>query len=163
MAQSVARSVNHFGLTVGNLDVAVGFYRDALGYRLLAGPFPLVPDDSHFGTITKAVYGPDARGGHFAHMVSGNGVGLELFQFEDPEANKPAMQPYWKNGYHHMAFTAPDIEAFVAKIIEHGGKRHTPTFEVFEGTGKKLVYCHDPFGNWIEVFTHAYEDMWNMG
>jgi catechol 2,3-dioxygenase-like lactoylglutathione lyase family enzyme len=163
MTQPVARSVNHIGLTVGNLEEGITFYREALGFRLLAGPFPLVPDDSHFGTIAKAVYGADARRGRFAHLVSGNGVGLELFQFEDPEANKPAPPAYFKNGYHHMALTAPDIDAFVGKIEAHGGKRHMPTFEVFEGTGKKVTYCQDPFGNWIELFSHAYEDMWNMG
>jgi len=163
MSQPVARAANHIGLTVGNLDAAVRFYKEALGCRLLAGPFPLVPDDTHFGMLGKAIYGADMRRGTFAHLVLGNGVGLELFQFEDPEANKPATPPYWRNGYHHMALTAPDIDALAAAIEKHGGKRRTPTFEVFPGTGKKLCYCEDPFGNWIEIFSHAYEDMWNMG
>lgn len=156
----LSQGINHIGLTVDDLDKAVEFYTKVLGYRLIAGPLPIIPDDSHFGRLARDILGERLKRGRFAHLLAGNGVGLEVFEFEDPEAGARESMEYWKNGYFHIAVTARDVEAAVAAIEAGGGRRTSETWEVFPGTGTKLVYCEDPFGNPIEIYNLTYEEMW---
>ena len=155
-------AINHIGLTVNDVERAIDFYREVLGYRLIVGPMPIVADDTHFGRLAKDILGPRLTTGRFAHMVAGNGVGLELFDFDDAESGSRGSMEYWKNGYYHVAITVSELDDMVAKIEAGGGQRTTEVWEVFPGTGFKLVYCEDPFGNPIEIYNVSYEEMWQV-
>ena len=41
-----------------------------------------------------------------------------------------------------------------------GGKRRTDIMELVPGSGKKICFCEDPFGNVIEIYSHSYEQFW---
>lgn len=44
------------------------------------------------------------------------------------------------------------------KIIKVGGKQRMPIREYYPNEKPyKMVYCEDPFGNIIEIYTHSYE------
>ncbi len=79
MADSYPRSITHVGLTVTDMGKAIRWYGEVLGYRLLAGPVELVADDSHFGKLARAIFGPHFRSGRLAQLAGANGVGIELF------------------------------------------------------------------------------------
>jgi hypothetical protein len=32
--------------------------------------------------------------------------------------------------------------------------------ESVPGSGKKICFCEDPFGNVIEIYSHSYEQFW---
>jgi catechol 2,3-dioxygenase-like lactoylglutathione lyase family enzyme len=96
-------------------------------------------------------------------MSSANGVGLELFQFIEPASQlRPEENnfEYRKTGYFHIALTEPNIEELVEKIALTGGKRRTDILEAVPGSGKKICFCEDPFGNVIEIYSHSYEQFW---
>lgn len=156
----MATAINHIGLTVTDVNEAIAFYTQVLGYSLIVGPLPIVPDDSHFGQLAGDILGPRLQSGQFAHLLTGNGVGLELFQFDDPQAGQKEAMQYWRNGYFHVCITAPDVEAKVAEIVAAGGRQTTKVWEVLPGTDYKLAYCEDPFGNAIELYSVDYATMW---
>jgi catechol 2,3-dioxygenase-like lactoylglutathione lyase family enzyme len=151
------RALNHIGLTVPDIHAAIDWYGRVFGFRRIMGPRRLeakLSDTAEAGHIL----GPRFRAALQAHLITGNGVGLELFQFTDPETEAPDDNlEYWKHGYWHLCFTDPDIEGLVATIVAEGGKQRTDVWEFVPGTDRKLCYCEDPFGNVIEIFSHSYE------
>ena len=156
------RTINHIGLTVTNLDDAIAWYQKVLGYHLILGPLEIVPDDSHFGKLARDLLGARLKKGRFAHLTTGNQVGLELFEFDDREVGKRENDlEYWKNGYFHICVTDPNVTGLTQKIVEHGGKQRTEIWEIFPGSGYYLVYCQDPWGNVIEIYSHSYELTWS--
>lgn len=155
-------SINHIGLTIGNVDEAIHWYTQVLGYRLIAGPLDLIPDASHFGRMAADLLGDRLRRGRFAHLLSENAIGLELFEFEDPETGvRPDNMEYWKYGYFHICVTDADVTVLAEKIVAQGGKQRSQVWEVFPGSGFYLAYCEDPWGNVIEIYSHSYEQIWS--
>lgn len=151
------RALNHIGLTVPDIEAAIAWYGRVFGFRLIMGPHRLSPAAAATAE-TGHVLGPRFREARQAHLVTANGVGLELFQFIDPttEAQADNME-YWKQGYWHICFTDPDIEALAERIVAEGGRKRTDVQAFIPGTDRKLCYCEDPFGNVIELFSHSYE------
>ena len=49
MTNAWPRALTHVGVTVTDLDKAVRWYREILGFHVIAGPAELVGDDSPFG------------------------------------------------------------------------------------------------------------------
>lgn len=152
------RPMNHIGLTVPDIFAAIDWYRDILGFRHIMGPRVLAAD-SRATHETPSIFGPSFRKAYQAHMLAGNGVGLELFQFVDPPVERRADNfEYWNVGVFHICVTDPDIEALTARIVASGGKQRVPVFEFIPGRPYKLVYCEDPWGNVVEVFSHSYAE-----
>ncbi len=155
-------AINHIGLTVSSIEKAIEWYSNLFGFELIIGPLPLQPDDSHFGQLAIDILGGRLKSGQFAHLKTGNGIGLELFEFDDPESgSKENNMEYWKNGIFHFAITDPNPEQLATKIVSNGGKQRTKNWDIFPGGDRKLVYCEDPWGNIIEIYSHSYVDTWN--
>jgi catechol 2,3-dioxygenase-like lactoylglutathione lyase family enzyme len=151
------RAFNHIGLTVPDIEAAIAWYGEVFGFRLIMGPRRL---EAKLSATEEAAHilGPRFRAARQAHLVTANGVGLELFEFTDPPTEAPADNlEYWKHGYWHICFTDPEIDALVARIVAAGGKQRTDVWAFIPGTDRKLCYCEDPFGNVIEIFSHTYE------
>ena len=46
----------------------------------------------------------------------------------------------------------------------HGGKQRMPVREYYPGEKPyRMVYCEDPFGNLIEIYSHSYELTYSAG
>ncbi len=57
----------------------------------------------------------------------------------------------------------PDIEGLAKKIVERGGKQRMPVRDFHPGEKPfKRVYCEDPFGNIIEIYTYSYETTYSI-
>ncbi|GAA6618605.1 VOC family protein [Scytonema sp. NUACC26] len=155
------RSINHIGVTVSDLDKAIEWYQEVLGYRLIFGPIEIAPDE-HSQQLARDILGMRFRRGRFAHLATGNQVGLELFQFDDPEAGvRENSMEFWKNGYFHLAVTDPDVAGLVERITANNGKQRTKIWEILPGKGRYLAFCEDPWGNSIEIYSHSYEMTWS--
>lgn len=153
-------TINHVGCVVSDIEAAIKWYSDILGFRLVAGPFDLTPDGPS-GDQTMNVLGEDLKHLRIAHMSTGNAVGLELFEPVDPplEKKKKTIE-YWRSGFFHICVTDPDVEDLVARIVESGGRQlssfwqERPPLKEF-----RMCYCADPFDNVVEVYSHQYETM----
>jgi catechol 2,3-dioxygenase-like lactoylglutathione lyase family enzyme len=154
------RAVNHVGVGVADIERAIHWYQEVLGFTLLKGPFEVRATDP--GADIQDVLGQDCKALLLAHMVSVNGIGIELFQLLDPphERREPTLE-YWKSGFFHICVTDPDIEGLAARIASSGGRQRSKIWRNDRTTDEyRLCYCEDPFGNIIEIYTHNYETLY---
>ncbi len=126
--------IGHVHLTVSNLERALAFYRDVLGFEV------------------TATYGRDAvfvsAGGYHHH------IGLNTW------AGKGAPRPApGTTGLYHFAILYPDraaLAAAVRRVLEHevaleGASDHGVS---------EAVYLRDPDGNGIELYRDRPESEW---
>lgn len=107
------RSFSHIGLSVPDLDKAVQFYTEVMGWYILMEPSEVKEDDSAIGIMCKDVFGTDW--GHFriAHLSTSNGIGIEMFEFTNHEMPENNFE-FWKTGIFHYAVQDPDVEGLVS-------------------------------------------------
>ena len=157
------RNFSHIGLSVPNLEQAISFYSEVMGWYIIMEPSDVVEDDSPIGVMCTDVFGAGWEKFRIAHMATGDRVGIELFEFpnnEQPENNFE----FWKTGIFHYAIQDSDIEGMVEKIVAHGGKQRMPIREYYPGEKPyRMVYCEDPFGNLVELYSHSYELTYSEG
>ena len=158
-------SLNHIAIGVTDINHAMKWYSDVLGLVVLAGPVEISTDstrtDPHLATTVMKIFGPRLRRFLICHLKSASGVGIELFQFLEPVSEKREDNfEYWKTGFFHIAVTDPQIDELAKKISSSGGKKRTDILEIVPGTGKKICFCEDPFGNVIEIYSQSYEQFW---
>jgi lactoylglutathione lyase family protein len=161
--QPYPRTFSHIGLSVPDLDRAVKFYTEVMGWYLIMAPTTITEDDSAIGVMCNDVFGPGWGQFRIAHLATGDKIGVELFQFpnaENPENNFE----YWKTGVFHFAVQDPDLEGLAEKIVAAGGKQRMPVREYYPGEKPyRMVYMEDPFGNIIEIYSHSYELTYSAG
>jgi catechol 2,3-dioxygenase-like lactoylglutathione lyase family enzyme len=151
------RAINHIGLAVPDLHAAIDWYSRVLGFELFAGPFELTRDNQKFGSLINEVL-PGVERFKLAHLATGNGTGLELFQFVDPPAilNTSSDIPPC-GGLFHICVTDPDPETLAARIAASGGRQRTRVWAATSGEPYRFVYTEDPWGNLIEIYSHDYQ------
>jgi catechol 2,3-dioxygenase len=129
--------IGHIHLTVSDLERALGFYRDALGFDVTSR------------------YGRDAvflsAGGYHHH------IGLNTW------AGRGAPQPAeGTTGLYHFAILYPDrrtLARAVRRVLDHGVQ--------LEGAAdhgvSEAIYLRDPDGNGIELYRDRPEGEWPRG
>lgn len=163
MTQTTPRSFSHIGLSVPDLDAAVAFYRDVLGFYVIMEPTAIAQDDSDIGVMCDDVFGPGWGKFRIAHMATADRVGIELFEFESAETPKDNL-PFRQVGLFHFAIQDPDVEGLLAKIIAAGGKQRMPVRHYYPGQKPyRMVYVEDPFGIVFELYSHSYELTYSAG
>ncbi len=160
---SYPRTFSHIGLSVPNLEQAVKFYTEVMGWYVIMEPAVVVEDDSAIGVMCTDVFGKGWGEFRIAHLATGDKIGIELFEF--PENEQPENNfEYWKTGIFHYCVQDPDVEGLVEKIVEHGGKQRMPIREYYPGEKPyRMVYCEDPCGNLVEIYSHSYELTYSEG
>ncbi|MGI1820715.1 lactoylglutathione lyase family protein [Exiguobacterium sp. TRN 1102] len=157
------RTFSHIGLSVPSVAEAVKFYEDLMGWYTIMTPSDVVEDDSPIGVMCTDVFGPGWGKFRIAHMSTGDGIGIELFEFPNNETPEDNFE-FWKTGIFHYCVQDPDIEGLVEKIVAHGGRQRMPIREYYPGEKPyRMVYCEDPFGNLVEIYSHSYELTYSEG
>jgi len=152
------RQIAHIGVTVTDLDRALDWYRDVLGFEPIVSPVAVQVGDGHPGALAADVFGPSCRRFRVAHLAGANGTALELFEFVEPRTERRVQSlEYWRTGAFHFCVVAPDIDHLVEQIEVSGGKRRTRVWDMFPGEPYRMCYCEDPFGTIIELYTHSHE------
>jgi catechol 2,3-dioxygenase len=129
-----ATRIGHVHLTVSDLDRALAFYRDVLGFEV------------------TAYYGQDAvflsAGGYHHH------IGLNTWAGRGAPPPAPGT-----TGLYHFAILFPDrraLAAAVRRVLDHGVR--------LEGASdhgvSEAIYLRDPDGNGVELYRDRPEAEW---
>ena len=157
------RTFSHIGLSVGDVEAAVKFYTEVLGWYVVMEPTTITEDDSAIGVMCSDVFGPGWRSFRIAHLSTGDRIGVEIFEFPNHETPENNFE-YWKTGIFHFCVQDPDVEGLAERIVAAGGKQRMPVREYFPGEKPfRMVYMEDPFGNILEVYSHSYEMTYAAG
>ncbi|XBS71741.1 VOC family protein [Acerihabitans sp. KWT182] len=142
------RSFSHIGLSVTDLDAAISFYTQVMGWYLIMSPTEISEDDSAIGLMCTDVFGAGWKSLRIAHLSTGDRVGVEIFQFRD--AVKPGNNfEYWKTGVFHFCVQDPDVEGLAAKIVAAGGKQRMPVREYYPG---EKTLSHGVYGRSLRQY-----------
>ncbi|MEW2913704.1 lactoylglutathione lyase family protein [Leisingera sp. JC11] len=157
------RSFSHIGLSVPDLDAAVKFYAEVMGFYVIMKPTEVVEDDSDIGRMCTDVFGAGWSRLRIAHLSTADRVGIELFEFDGNYAPSDNLD-YRRHGVFHFCVQDPDVEGLAQKIVAAGGKQRMPVREYFPGEKPyRMVYVEDPFGNVFEIYSHGYELTYSAG
>jgi predicted enzyme related to lactoylglutathione lyase len=161
MTTPPAVGFNHIGLTVPDIFAAIDWYGKVFGATHIMGP-RLLAADAKASHETPGIFGPRFRRAYQAHLLLTNGVGLELFQFIEPEVEMPAENmAYWNRGPFHFAVTCADVDALAADIVVNGGRKRIEPIDFVPGRPWRLCYCEDPWGNVVEIMSASYAEMFS--
>ena len=126
--------IGHIHLKVADLERAIAFYRDILGFDLVAR------------------YGPQAAflsaGGYHHH------IGLNTWSSEG--ASPP---PRRSTGLYHFAILLPsrrELARAFKRLVDH----HVPIEGASDHGVSEAIYFHDPDGNGIEIYADREEAQW---
>ncbi|WP_049898724.1 VOC family protein [Halococcus agarilyticus] len=148
----------HVGVTVPDIDAALDWYENVLGFQRLLGPMEVGGDDnSQMAELCRDVLG-EFETVRIAHTATGNGTGIEFFEFDDVTPQDP--DPH-DEGFFHICVVDPDIEELAADIEDAGGSHHTDIWHLFPDQEYQMTYCKDPWGNLIEIYTHGYQQTYS--
>lgn len=151
------RSFSHIGISVPDLDAAVKFYSEIMGFYVINQPSEITEDDSPIGVMCTDVFGPGWDRLRIAHLATADKIGFELFEFKDNQTPDDNFT-YRRHGTFHFAVQDPNLEDLLEKIVAAGGKQRMPVREYFPGEKPyRMVYVEDPFGVVFEIYSHSYE------
>lgn len=136
---------NHIAPSVPDIDRAIAFYGDLLGFEKLSE----AAWESGTPSADKilAVPGTSAR---VVHMGTANLL-LELFQFGDcePEPQDPH-RPVTNHGITHLCLAVTNVDEEYQRLVAAGMEFHSEPQETGL-PGVRTVYGRDPFGNVVEL------------
>lgn len=135
------RGVHHIAIGVPDLDLALTFYRDALGFAVEQES--MITADHEKAGEAVGIPGFEAR---MAMLVTGS-IRIELWQYSRPSQRDRRSEPQ-DLGYPHFALEVEDITAECERLSLAGMTFVGPPVDF--GT-LKAVYGCDPFGNIIEL------------
>ena len=84
------RTINHIAVSVSNLEEAIKWYQDILGFTLIKQPIEFVADESLTGMAVKDFHGPNLKKMKIAWLTSANQVGFEIIEYLEPKAERRA-------------------------------------------------------------------------
>lgn len=144
-------AITHIGLAVPDLDKAIDWYRKVFDFRILAGPFEFDAEAEGPGSMTQDLQGPDIQKMKNVHLMSSDGVGIELFEFQDPSL--PDERPSSRAGFFHITMVVDDMVEAIERVVQYGGRQRSKIWNINKGKPHYLVYTEDPFGNIIELYS----------
>ncbi|WP_459210414.1 lactoylglutathione lyase family protein [Aquimarina rhabdastrellae] len=158
------KSFSHIGITVPDLQKAVKFYSEVMGWYIIMEPAIIQEEkETAIGQMCIDVFGEGWGSFEIAHLSTSDGIGIELFSFPNAKTTAPEFNPF-NTGLFHFCVQDPDIEGLVNKIVAAGGKQRMPIRSYYPNEKPyKMCYVEDPFGIVFEVYTHSYELTYSSG
>lgn len=142
------KTLDHINIVVSDLQKAKAFFlhlgfKEVISSRLSGEQFTLVTGlpkiDAEFIGLS----------------LPGSTTNIELIQYFSPTGGKdPELGKANQLGFRHIAFAVEDIEEEIARLKEKGVEFRSD-LQVWEKTGKKLVYFFGPDGILMEFAQYA--------
>lgn len=140
-----------------DIEAAAKWYTEVLGFHQLK-PFGTVDRAQTPNAAIFKIYPDDLQKVKIGALSSGNGIGVELFEFLEPkitaETRASFAKDYKRGGLFHFGITVPDVDAFCEKAVKAGAKKIGETVPVYE---YDAVYIEDPWGTVIELISGSFE------
>jgi len=138
---------SHIGICVGDLDRALTFYCEGLGFDLV---------QSH---TVGPEFGPLMELDEVAlqsRFVRRDGVSIELLHFDSPgHRGQAERRPMNQLGLTHLSLRVSDVDVIAERIESLGGSVIRSTRTAFGAAGSAdafdFVYCTDPDGTRVEL------------
>jgi catechol 2,3-dioxygenase-like lactoylglutathione lyase family enzyme len=90
--QTSPRAFSHIGLSVPNIDLAVKFYSDVMGWYIIMPPSTVNEEmDTAIGLMCTDVFGKGWNEFQIAHLSTADGIGIELFSFSQGIKEAPPL------------------------------------------------------------------------
>ena len=137
------KRLDHINIVVSDLQRAKDFFlklgfKEVISSRLSGERF----------TIITGL--PDVDAEFVGLSLPGSPTNIELIRYSSPVGGRdPALSKPNQLGFRHIAFAVEDIEAEVERLKAEGVEFQS-SIQVWEKTGKKLVYFYGPDGIILE-------------
>jgi catechol 2,3-dioxygenase-like lactoylglutathione lyase family enzyme len=131
---------NHTGVVVSDLDRAIGFFRDLLGFELLSRA-PREP-----GLIGRITGLPQPKV-EIAHL-QGPGHRVELIRYATDGIRDVDPPRVYDDGAAHIAIDVEDVDGAMQASAAHGLEPVGEIVAIDAGPnrGRKVVYLQSPYG-----------------
>ena len=135
--------LDHINIVVSDLKKAKGFFlklgfKEEISSRI---------SGERFTAVTGL---PDFDAEFVGLSLPGSATNVELIRYSSPVGGRdPALSRPNQLGFRHMAFAVKDIEGEVERLKAEGVEFQS-SIQVWEKTGKKLVYFYGPDGIILE-------------
>jgi catechol 2,3-dioxygenase-like lactoylglutathione lyase family enzyme len=138
------RGFNHTGVIVTDLDRAIGFFRDLLGFELLSRASR---DPGLIGRMT-GLPGPEVE----IAYLQGPGHRVELIRYATDGIRAADQPKVYDDGSAHIALNVDDVPAAVEAAAAHGLEPVGEIIAIDAGPnrGRKVVYLASAYGLLIE-------------
>jgi catechol 2,3-dioxygenase-like lactoylglutathione lyase family enzyme len=145
MASFELNGFNHTGVIVTDLDRAIGFFRDLLGFELLSR----APRDPGLIGRMTGLPAPEVE---IAHL-QGPGHRIELIRYAGARGRNLERPRVYDDGAAHVALDVDDVAAAVVAAARHGLEPVGEIIAIDEGPnrGRKVVYLQSGYGLLIEL------------
>ena len=137
---------HHVAISVRDMDRALKFYRDLLGFEL---EWEL---DHVSHEIVDKIVGLKKVDVRLA-MLSGYGTRLELFHYYNPAGKEGALRRQCDFGISHICLHVEDVRGTYQKLIEKGVEFHSPPQN--HRPDGWVTYMKDPEGVVIELLNRG--------
>ena len=148
--------IDHVGITVPDVVAAANWFEDVLG---AINPLTFGPFSDPTGDFMHQLVDVDPRAvvDQIRMVRTGNGPGVELFQYEAPDQDR-AFRRNSDWGGHHVAFYVRHIEKAVEVLTARGAQKRFGPFPVTGGpaAGQTINYFRTPFGTDIELISYPH-------
>jgi glyoxylase I family protein len=140
----VIRRLSHVGLCVADLERALRFYCEGLGFREVSG---LELSGEPAATLLE-LPGVALR----ARYLERDGTVVELLHYPTPGATGDGTpRPMNALGFTHLSFQVSDLDAVLARLVALGGRPLPHTRVENPRLGMQAVFLTDPDGTRIEL------------
>ncbi|WP_206485306.1 VOC family protein [Thalassotalea sp. G2M2-11] len=156
--------MNHVGIMVGDMNRAVEFYTNVLGLKIVMNNTKVVEErETAIGRMCIAVFGKGFEGFNIAHLVTTDGIGVELFEMKNRDERHDLN--FSRLGIFHFCLQTDDFETVMKNTEKFGGKVRMDVMRYHpddDNKPAKMVYLEDPFGNLFELYSHSYEETYSV-
>lgn len=139
------RGIHHPGITTGDLDRLLPFYRDLLGFaEVFSFGWEAGTEMSEAAGRINGVADSTAR----AVLLKAGNAFLEIFEYRKPVSTRSDDRAVSQRGFAHVCFDSDDVIADHARLAAAGVAFLSAPADVGP---MRVCFCRDPDGNHVEL------------